>query len=931
MPHGPEPLEIHLESPDIVLRGFTGDEFEPATLNGQVVLNLAQPTDLKEVSLVFTGVARISWRDSSTHHHDHPLFFHDFNFLNPSSHTSREDSRREHHHVHTLKAGRHVFPFSLTIPGSLPASLRTYTGTGVIEYKLKALAQRPGFTAADWKSRKIVRISRSFGADAVEFNQTLEIENTWPGKVMYSFTLPHKAFAAGDTIPVAVKFSPLAKGVRIVSLITTIREHTTVYSKSSSHSEARDATTVKYSFIDGVPGTGSASASGTSTPANRIGSTASLSSMGGLATPTTPGFNSPWHGGARTPATERNTDGYPFHQTRNGRRARFQLGAEDEDEDHQPNPTQASTEAGPAPEEDDGQDTEVDVVVDVQVPVWTAPSHAVHPVFVNHKIKWSAFIKNPDGHVSELRCALPIHILASCLQEEARLASAGSRNLLFGPSGALAHSDVPQVDLPSYQDHIMDRVANAETAAQYSASSGFAPTPWSARNTPTGTPGVSPPASRPPSRPASPERRHSHSSSDRRNSHHGGFGGFGGFSALSSINRSGTSTPTTSSPPPELADEAHPEDHSNWIDSELLSTLNIGEHVSPPSSAPASRPGSRPNSRPSSRPSSRAGSRASSPERGTSTAAGAIPSTPPTAAVEERPALSRSHTSGSFFNLHIPKPLRPLTSFSRNGSSSNLRDALHMSSHHSASGSDSRRGSSHGTEGSPGAPSPSALSSALAAHAARAGPSGQIARPPLAVDTPSAAAAAATVLHPMMSNSPHGRSTGSAAGASPISASPAQPSPLQTPGINSGGASFHQHWGTLASPAPTPGLAPGTPRIGTDGSTSPSLLSSSAPSPGNHANNGQQVDVLSQVPSYDVAARGFLGGGVVPLSFNPPSYDDVCPSPGGSRMIPRAAFEDAAVQQAGPSSPVEPAVTQGQPSEGLNATDFGGISLGATR
>lgn len=51
-------------------------------------------------------------------------------------------------------------------------------------------------------------------------------ENTWPGKVMYSFTLPHKAFAAGDTIPVAVKFSPLAKGVRIVSLLTTIREHT---------------------------------------------------------------------------------------------------------------------------------------------------------------------------------------------------------------------------------------------------------------------------------------------------------------------------------------------------------------------------------------------------------------------------------------------------------------------------------------------------------------------------------------------------------------------------------------------------------------------------------------------------------------------------------------------------------------------------------
>lgn len=42
---------------------------------------------------------------------------------------------------------------------------------------------------------------------------------------------------------------------------------------------------------------------------------------------------------------------------------------------------------------DDGQDTEVDVVVDVPVPIWTAPTHTVHPCFVNHKIKWSAFIK----------------------------------------------------------------------------------------------------------------------------------------------------------------------------------------------------------------------------------------------------------------------------------------------------------------------------------------------------------------------------------------------------------------------------------------------------------------------------------------------------------------------------------------------------------
>ena len=116
--------------------------------------------------------AKVTWRDSSTHHHDHPLFFHDFNFLNPT--TATPSGAKAAAHVHTLKAGRHVFPFSLHIPGHLPASLRTYSGTCVVEYKLKAVAIRAGF-GADWKARKIVKISRGFGVDAVEYNQTLEI------------------------------------------------------------------------------------------------------------------------------------------------------------------------------------------------------------------------------------------------------------------------------------------------------------------------------------------------------------------------------------------------------------------------------------------------------------------------------------------------------------------------------------------------------------------------------------------------------------------------------------------------------------------------------------------------------------------------------------------------------------------------------------
>ena len=47
---GIEPLEIHLASSgDLVLRGLTGEELEPAVLVGELIVNLVEPTNLKEI------------------------------------------------------------------------------------------------------------------------------------------------------------------------------------------------------------------------------------------------------------------------------------------------------------------------------------------------------------------------------------------------------------------------------------------------------------------------------------------------------------------------------------------------------------------------------------------------------------------------------------------------------------------------------------------------------------------------------------------------------------------------------------------------------------------------------------------------------------------------------------------------------------------
>lgn len=414
---------------------------------------------------------------------------------------------------------------------------------------------------------------------------------------------------------------------------------------------------------------------------------------------------------------------------------------------------------------------------------------------------------------------------------------------MFGDSGVLAHSDVPQVDLPSYQDHVMDRVANAETASYFSLSSGFAPTPWSCRTpgggTPAGgTPGVGSPHSSPPaSRPSSPGPSRNHSSfalSALNMGHSHTNSASHPSSRLGSRRSSGSITPVTTPASPAgggvMIDDEHPEDHRNWIDSELLSSLNL-DAVSPPGSNPTSRPGSRPGSRPNSRPSSPDHSRDSDH----SPLSSSLPDPPP-------PLLSRSSTSsGSFFHLHIPKPLRPLTAFSRNGSSSSLMNmGREPHAHH---------------------PSASALSTALEAHAAKSRPSSlhssshshanSLSHSPLE-----------TITHSAVSNSPVGPSASN----SPLSSSPTNT--LHGPSLSSvtSGPSS-------SSGGPSPHSGSGTNSHSNSGANSPS----GAHTPHTPYGNGEDaVDFLSQVPSYDVAARGFLGGGVVPLSMSSrlPNYED---------------------------------------------------------
>ncbi len=295
-------------------------------------------------------------------------------------------------HTRTLKEGRHVFPFQLRIGGSLPSSITALESEGAsVSYRLRAQATRPGFNH-NIQATAPVHIIRSLSEAALEYQQTLEIENTWPEKLMYSIMLPHKAWAAGDTLAALVKFSPLNKRVSVVKITTSLHETTSVYARSGSQHHARVVAGVKHDIMNG-----------------RAISSDGVPAAGG-------------------------------YQGRSGSN---------------------STLNGSHAQGDQIEILNNDVVttLTMPLPLTLTPTHAIDPIVTSHRVRWSIIIANPDGHTSELRCSLPVHILDARLLQEAKRHTAHTRRLLLGGPD-IPNSEVDEdIELPSYTSHMRDRVA----------------------------------------------------------------------------------------------------------------------------------------------------------------------------------------------------------------------------------------------------------------------------------------------------------------------------------------------------------------------------------------------------------------------------------------------------------------------------------------
>ncbi|KDQ55745.1 hypothetical protein JAAARDRAFT_159113 [Jaapia argillacea MUCL 33604] len=576
-------LEIVVNSDTLYLKGI-GLDVEPTLLAGNVVLHLTEPMSIKEINLAFRGKARlpspsndpISLNNSSA---NYVVCSHEWSFL-----------EGEKKHSHTLKAGRHLFPFQLQIGGSLPSSIFTNVlGGASVHYKLRATAVRPGF-AHNLQAVIPITIMRTFQTEALEYQQTLEIENTWPEKLMYSIMIPHKAWAAGDSLTAVVKFSPLTKGTRVLNVHTTLNETTKLHVRSGVQENTRIISTTRHDIIEGKAfcteeyhhrfrlhahghqnghSTPRISQSGSVTPFSNQQSSSSLNGSSA-------GYFTPPHS---------HSDEIPTSAL-----------------------THAESSSGPSSSSasvigqrsfidpdipDDIELSQDDVITTLQIPIPSSatPTHSLDPIVVSYRIRWSILIGNKDGHTSELRCSLPVHILDPHLLDEARSATAATRRLVLGGSDT-PEEEEEESELPSYPAHVRDRVANMYMPE----GSLTVANPWVVQ-------GVSPILAHP-------------------------AGSRTPFTTISSgiASPSNGHEPVASSGSSTTSPPGNPTAHSasgasiplDWVNSELLLSLQGSENGTNglTESPTGSNPTTRSSSRPESRRQSRRGSRAPSPERG---------------------------------------------------------------------------------------------------------------------------------------------------------------------------------------------------------------------------------------------------------------------------------------------------------------------------
>ncbi|CAO3630394.1 unnamed protein product [Mucor hiemalis] len=212
-------LKIHLENEQLVMYG-SSSESSGCVLRGALSLRLKKPASFKSLILSFQGTISVSWSQllgngyERKHSDSQILMNHTWTFL----------PRQNKEHV--LVAGNHSFDFELVLPGSLPETTHV-AKYYLVQYQLKAIAERPSFLQRNYITRREIHLSRQKLSISTDYLDPIMITNHWTDKLDYEITMPTKVYSHGDTIPITIKAMALAPNLHIRYVSCTFKEYMT--------------------------------------------------------------------------------------------------------------------------------------------------------------------------------------------------------------------------------------------------------------------------------------------------------------------------------------------------------------------------------------------------------------------------------------------------------------------------------------------------------------------------------------------------------------------------------------------------------------------------------------------------------------------------------------------------------------------------------
>ncbi|KAF3285920.1 hypothetical protein TWF970_009490 [Orbilia oligospora] len=208
-------FDIRLDEDVLVIRGDP-TEAPAVQLSGRVILSCTEPVNVKSLSVKLNCQQR--FRVNEIFHGPFgptmKMFKHDGILFS--------DRKVQIGEKTVIPAGNHEYPFQWLLYGNAPESVEGFSEASIL-WDLHAHLERSVYLS-DLHASRHFRVVRTLPHTALEFSQTMAVENVWVNKIEYSVTTPCKAVVFGSFIPIEIKLTPLLKGLLVNKISVSLKE-----------------------------------------------------------------------------------------------------------------------------------------------------------------------------------------------------------------------------------------------------------------------------------------------------------------------------------------------------------------------------------------------------------------------------------------------------------------------------------------------------------------------------------------------------------------------------------------------------------------------------------------------------------------------------------------------------------------------------------